>query len=338
MTAPEKWISAETRLKEEDFRGLLKMHLPVCRGILSRHPDWPSYLYVDLHGGPGWLSYRGGPEFPGSPLIAVQEILDAGLQADTLHFEDDPAITRRLQSALYDSLMASTTVCAERFEEGVMRWLVEHGRQWNRLGLAYSDPIEDPIPVDTFNLLAQQLPRVDLLAYVAANNQYKRANANGHGHGRRLADDIAAVRKHVVLIREPSRAEQYTFILWSNWDRFPEWKRRGFHRLNSPRGQEILAVIDCTKREMHARRNIPLPFPRTGPMPSTSGIQSSWPSAPSSSSGPAGSASAAVSGQQPSPTISPTHPGAPSMSPRTSSPSAIPATVERTGRNDDGER
>jgi hypothetical protein len=337
MSALEKWISAETWQKEDDFRGLLRLHLPACRGILSRHPSWPPYLYMDLHGGPGWLSYKGGPQFAGSPLIAVQEILEAGLQADTLHFEHDPAIAHQLHSALYDSLMESTTVCPERFEDGVARWLAEHGRQWNRLGLVYSDPIGDPIPVDTFNLLARQLPMVDLLAYVAANNQYKRANGAGYGHGRRLTDDIAAVNKRRVLIRTATTAKQYTFILWSNWDRLPEWSKRGFRRLDSPSGQEILAVLDCTQKELHAQRNVPLPFSPTAPTLSTSATPDSSPSARWSSSGRPGSVSAAASGQPPNLTTSPIRPGEPSMSPRTSSPSAIPATAERTGRSGESE-
>jgi hypothetical protein len=30
---PEKWVSAETERKEEDFRGILTMHANICKGI-----------------------------------------------------------------------------------------------------------------------------------------------------------------------------------------------------------------------------------------------------------------------------------------------------------------
>ncbi|MGH3499337.1 MAG: HNH endonuclease [Nocardioidaceae bacterium] len=129
-----------------------------------------------------------------------------------------------------------------------------------RYGLVYSDPIKDPIPVDTFNQVARHFPRVDLLAYVAANDHYKRANANGYGHGRALPEDIAAVNKKIALIREPHTAHQWTFILWSDWTKLPEWRKRGFHRIDEGAGRRILRRVALTKAELHEQENTPLPL------------------------------------------------------------------------------
>ena len=253
-----RWISPETEQKERHFRGLQRTHAGICKGIFAKRRSSLPYLYIDLNGGRGNLEYR-GRVFPGSPLIAREELVSAGLSYQALHFECVPGEADLLEKALADGGWPPSSVQRMRFEEGIPLWLNGLGRReaW-RLGLVYSDPISEPIPVDTFNLIGERLPRVDLLAYVSATNQYKRANANGAGHGRRLAEDVQAVNKQCVLIREPRRAEQYTFILWSNWDRLFDWKREGFHRLESGRGKELLAVMDNTKQELHDKRNTPL--------------------------------------------------------------------------------
>lgn len=246
------WISAETEMKERDFRGLLGgLHVSIVKGIRERRgrPSDPPYLYVDLHGGPGNLPY-GDRTFPGSPLIARQELAAAGMPFEAVHFESDPSVAGRLIAAMPPEARAD--VRAQSFEEGAERWLAERAPQPYRYGLVYSDPIKDPIPVETFNRFAAHFDRVDLLAYVAANDQYKRAGK------RRLVDDIAAVKKKHVLIREATTAHQWTFILWTNWTTFPAWTKRGFHSATSERGRRIIEKLNYTAAELREIKNTPL--------------------------------------------------------------------------------
>lgn len=257
-----RWIGKETYRKEADFSGLVGgIHIPICKAIHKDkgRPGDPPYLFVDLHGGPGRLRDDAGREFDGSPLIALDALARAGIPHETLHFEKDPAVAAELAAVLDPSIYPNTTVCNVPFREGMEAWLRTARPHEYRFGLAYSDPIEDPIPVDVFNMVAAHSPRVDLLAYVAANNQYKRANANGHGHGRRLADDVAAVRKKKVLIRVPAGGEQYTFILFSNMPDLPKWKNRGFHEVGpTGPGRNILDRLNLSKREWDEQFNTPL--------------------------------------------------------------------------------
>lgn len=335
-----RWVSGETKPKEDDFRGIIRMHTTLCKGILARSSSRP-YLYVDLFAGPGWIP-DGDDRFEGSPLIAQTAMLDAGFPYQSIHFEQDPETAGQLRKALWEPRSMlwypdpdSELVYAERCQEGFARWLDANGRQQDRFGLVYADPISDEIPHALLNKAADLLPRVDLLSYVAAT-QYKRRRGVDSDRPY-LADHIRAVRKKVVLIREPIGAWQFTFILWSNWVDFPQWTKRGFYRLDSARGDQILDKLNLTARRRHEEANTPLPFPPTGPTPNTSGIPGSSLSAPKSSNGLAGSVNAAGNGQRPNPTISPIHPGGPSTSLRTSSPSATPATAAPTGRSDDGE-
>ncbi len=258
------WISRETYRKEEDFAGLIGgIHVPICESIRRRNGRLgdPPYLFVDLNGGPGRLRDDAGRRFDGSPIIALDALTKSGLPHETIHFENDPAVAAELAAALALDIYPSTTVCEAAFEDGVSRWLSRTPPHLYRYGIVYSDPINTPIPVETFNRVATHFPRVDLLAYVAANNQYKRANSGGYGHGRRLADDIAAVRKTKVLIRTPASAEQYTFILFTNWTQMPAWTSHGFYELKATGpGRAILDDLNWTRKENRERTNTPLPF------------------------------------------------------------------------------
>jgi hypothetical protein len=265
----EKWISDETEPKEADFRGILRMHIHICKGILGRYGG-PPYLYVDLYAGPGNLEY-GGSEFLGSPLIAQEELVRAGIAYESVHFERDAAVAAELEEALLVPRSVlwwpepdSTHVFAEACQEGFPRWLASAGRQPNRYGLIYADPIRDEIPVALLNQAASLMPKVDLLSYVAAT-QYKRRRGadlklNGASDKPLLSDHIGAVNKKYAVIRRPRDAWQFTFILWSNWDNLPEWTRAGFYRLDSPAGAQILDQLDLTAAEHHRKVNTPLPF------------------------------------------------------------------------------
>lgn len=257
MTTSDRWIGPVTEAKEYDFAGLMAMHIDICRGIIGRQERPAPYLFIDLHGGPGMLEHE-DRRFPGSPLIAVEALERSGMPYQTVHFEENPETAERLKRALAPSIKRGrSTVVPGRFETGMRAWLAASGHQPGRYGFIYSDPISDPIPVSTLNEAARHLPRVDLLAYVIANDQYKRANGGGGRRGR-VADDIAAVRKTHTLIRRESSAHQFTFVLWTNWTRFPAWTARGFHPAVSTPGKAILDRINYTKAELKELVNPPL--------------------------------------------------------------------------------
>lgn len=266
------WIGEETEPKEADFRGLMNMHVSVCKGILTRQPrrgDRGRYLYADLYAGHGNLQYK-ERRFPGSPIIAREILVRHGVPYDAVHFDKDPDVAAQLRDALQklvsppDTPGSEGAVYAETCQAGFPRWLEWIGRQPSRLGLVYADPIHDEIPVDLLNTAAEYLPKVDLLSYVSAT-QYKRRRKederrrNGHTAKPLLSAHVEAVRKGYGLIRIPRGKWQHTFILWSNWRELPEWKRAGFHRLDSEYGQRILYDwCDLTREESFGRANTPL--------------------------------------------------------------------------------
>jgi hypothetical protein len=247
------WISAETEAKEQDFAGLLAMHMTICKGILSRY-DGPPYLYVDCHAGRGNLEHGGRP-FLGSPLIARQTAAKIGLDCETIHFEQD----RNEALLLQEALRYSAPVIVDSCERGLPRWLASTcSNPAQRFGLVYADPIGKEIPVELLRAVARALPKADILAYVSGT-AYKRRN--GVRPGPRLLDDVTAVQqagKSTVLIRKPSGRQQWTFVLWSNWRKLPQWENRGFHRLDTATGRSIAEYINYSRGELFDRINVPL--------------------------------------------------------------------------------
>lgn len=271
-TTRDSWISAETERKEADYRGLLKMHIDICKGLIHRQNAQP-YLYIDLYAGPGHLEFE-GRTFDGSPLIARDLLQTAPVPYDAVHFEKVTEVARRLEDALATpsgvlwAPDASSTIINEAFETAFPRWLANAGRQPDRYGLIYSDPIRDEIPHAILNQAAELLPRVDILSYVSGT-QYKRRRGqdrwrNGSTELPLLGDHIRAVNKQIALIRKPLGAWQWTFVLWSNWVNMPAWTNHGFYRLDSPEGRQILDQLNLTEREHREKANTPLPFPPSG--------------------------------------------------------------------------
>ena len=265
----DRWISGETEAKEYDFRGIAKMHVPICKGIMRRLGMGP-YRYFDLYAGPGHLEFN-GRQFLGSPLI-MQEILTRhGIEHQAVHFEKDPEVAARLAEALWvpTSLLDtpdpdSAPIHAEACQDGFPRWLAENGPQPRCLGLVYADPIRDEIPVELLNQAAKYMPKVDLLSYVSAT-QYKRRRLgdfrrNGRTDKPILSDHVDAVNKQYGLIRKPEKRTgwQFTFVLWSNWGDIPAWESRGFYHLGSETGKRILGECDLTRGEQHGKANTPL--------------------------------------------------------------------------------
>lgn len=266
------WISAETEAKENDFRGLLRMHAKICGGIFRRWPPRKPYLYVDLYAGPGLLPYE-GREFDGSPLIAREVFAKAGIPYEAVHFEQDEDVAAQLAEKLWTPKSIVDTTFADpedaqiivgRCQDEFPCWLARQGRQRDRYGLVYADPVKDEIPHEVLNCAARVMPKVDLLSYVAAT-QYKRRRGedlhrNGHTALPLLSDHIRAVDKKYAVVRTPRAQNQYTFVLWSNWENFPEWTNRGFYSLDSPSGQSILEKLTMTRAERFDKYQMPLPF------------------------------------------------------------------------------
>lgn len=117
-----------------------------------------------------------------------------------------------------------------------------------RYGIVYADPTGTLPP---FSLLGRmsRVPTyatLDILIYCSAAN-IKRMR---HIHNRSLSEFLDEIDKEYWIIREAHGKHQWTFLLGTNWDSMPEFKKLGFHLATSSRGQEIMESLDKTKAEV----------------------------------------------------------------------------------------
>jgi len=61
---------------------------------------------------------------------------------------------------------------------------------------------------------------------------------------------MASIDKRVWLVRQCSGRHQWTFLLGTNWDSFPEFHNHGFFKADSPVGQQVLEQLDNTATEL----------------------------------------------------------------------------------------
>jgi hypothetical protein len=230
-------------LKQTDLRGLLKTHAFICKGIFERFPD-RRYLYVDANAGPGYVpAYN----IPGSPLIAMEELQAVlpPLKIDFHFCESNPINTQSLR----ERLSGDYQITEANNQMAVPALLATKSPMTH--GIVYHDPT-NLVDFDLLRFIfGDHAPRIDLLVYLSA--------ANHKRNGIRLDKELATINKNYWLIREVTPQFQFTFLLGTNWDGYPDWKAHGFYKLNSARGQHILDLVSNSKGEREARDNQRLP-------------------------------------------------------------------------------
>jgi hypothetical protein len=255
--------SAETRVKQEQLREILGYHMAgTWDGVLSKYRRelWahhPRYLAWDLYAGPG--RYQDGSI--GSPLILLEEAGTRGVDIDAGFFERDPETARRLRGVLAEArthwplLAGQFHVIVGDHTEMVPQTLARLPERVRHpaFGLVYSDSNGEALNVGLLQQISKPwvLQRLDFLGYISATAYKRRRGASLDGAGY-LLDDLKALGKSCIWIREPRGQWQWTFVIASAWDKLPVPKRLGFHRSESPKGREILDYLNLSERERGA--------------------------------------------------------------------------------------
>lgn len=255
-----------TPLKVEHFRHLIKMHLAVAGAVLKRN-KWmtPAYHYLDLTAGPG-ISPDDGTEQ--APLVFVRESVDFPFEVRPVFFERD-AVTYAALDAAFDRLKLGKPfqLCGIHadFRDQLVPVLAAMTRcdRGSALGLLYYDPLPGAEQLEGFRSLGEfskgpLLERVDFLFNVSATTvkrMRQQASKRGWPH-ESLCDLLAGIDKKFWLVREPFGANQWTFLLGTNWADFKEYKRIHFHRADQPTGAEILRRLEYTRDELNGGREV----------------------------------------------------------------------------------
>lgn len=236
-------MSECTALKQDHFRGLMKMSLGIVSGIFKRYKIDDPFFYFDLNSGPG----RYG-QFVGSPLIFKEEAEKIGIKHKAMFFERNEQSHAELEKNIGESSNYITI-------NG------DHDRLINFPGLAkpfhgmlYSDENGTPPPWAVLQKFFQNKnhSKIDCVIYVSATNIKRVFKAWGSCH--RLVDGMSLISKKYWLVRKPVEKHQWTFLIGTNWADFPKWEKSGFYKINEPIGESILERLNHTSKELEEIR------------------------------------------------------------------------------------
>ena len=239
--------------KESGLGQLLGLHMEICQAILRKHPYFPrDYYYFDITAGSG---SNDGANCYGSPVVFLQEAARRGLQYQATFIEKDSINSANLGKALW-SYSGNHSILNCNHQD-VLATLID-GVPKSAFGMIYVDPNGEP----PFGLLSdvsrlEPCKRMDMLVYASASTVKRRRTVHG---GKSLVEHMESIDKRYWLIRDHQSKFQWTFLLGTNWVEFPSWETRGFYRLQSEKGREILDELNWTKRERAQRQQMELPY------------------------------------------------------------------------------
>lgn len=238
--------------KQDDFHSLLSLHV----GIVDRMTNKPGknwqrrYTFIDMNAGPG--CYDG---LIGSPLIFLEEIEKTTIPYRAVFIEREAINADALRDNVGLRSLRHQPLIINDSHANVLRKYIK-SQAPKTYGLIYHDPSGS---VPDFDLLsdASRAPILDymeFMIYLSATNikrvrRFQEAT-NRDAKVKLLIDSLQTINKKTWIIRKPQGRHQWTFVLGSNWSKFPEWEKRGFYRIDSPVGQEILRSLTYTDKEL----------------------------------------------------------------------------------------
>jgi len=237
-----------TERKQSDYAAFITMHMKMVQSIQSRKA-WadPVYHYYDMNAGSGIVN---GDD--GSPIIFAKQARSLEIRSRALLFEEcaDSAANLRQNLRDYDSLCQQFSVIEGDHSHTLLPHLKDDiCRQ--PFGLMYFDPNGNVPPFELIRSAckARSMKNVDMLINLAATT-VKRARMAFPDKYDDLASTLPSLGKRHVLVRRPLHRHQWTFVLLTNWAKFPAMERRGIYRLDSDCGREAMMRISMTAKEI----------------------------------------------------------------------------------------
>lgn len=259
-------ISGNSPLKQQNYRTILTAQMHMVLAMMRRH-TWicPRYLHIDLNAGPG--QYSDG--MLGSPLIAADICQQLSIAFSSWCIEKEAATYAHLLQgfqARYPEKHASLFTVSEhaRFRLvhddaahalSCLMHVIEGHPRWNNLNAIYGMIYTDHNGLPNFPLLAQcaeWFARVDILMHVPATVIKRCFYSPANQLDKRLNDLMNGIKKDYWLVREPHNHFQWTFVLGTNWDDFPEFAKIGLYRTDSQRGRSILKKLSLNAKDYAA--------------------------------------------------------------------------------------
>lgn len=253
-------VSVFTETKQEHFRKIIRAHMDIVHAVVKKH-SWAEnrYYFFDINCGPGIKD-----DEDGSPVIFLEEIARIDIDYKAIFIDINPSNVESLKTVVHENGKVSI-FCGDHAE--ILPRIIEDdfgaSLHKDKYGMLYTDPngIFNDELLTEFSI---RFPRIDILINCPATAIKRVKNCSRCSDSRTLEERIGQIRKDNWIIRDKltSSRYQWTFLLGSNWDSFPEFRNLEMYRINSPKGKVILDDLNWTSREKRELKNLSLFEPR----------------------------------------------------------------------------
>lgn len=249
-----------TPIKQRDLEKFLRQYLQVCKAILRKNL-WasPELFVADITAGKG-VHPETGEE--GSPLILMRLLEEFDITYKSFFIEQQPDNFAALQEIVETQFVEALHRCCFLKGDHVVELarIVPHAvpLRPSSFGLIYYDfTTEDFARSLRFlsTLYRGHFPRlkyVDCLLYLSAT-AIKRVRKAFPGNPD-LITYVQQIPKRQWLVREPSGANQYTFLLGTNYVDYRTSNKIGLFPISEAPGKEIFEHLNFTVAEREVRQ------------------------------------------------------------------------------------
>jgi hypothetical protein len=273
-------VSDNTPKKQKTLQSILDVHTRIVGKIINKPNSLryaePHYLYIDLNSGPGKYG-----DIDGSPLVfkntanANRVPYIAILSEINKNNCDSLGVETSAESGSYchecgSQLLKSSNVTSCFLNGGgwgiicnedntvTLDSVIDHYRNETikkPYGMVYVDPNNHEARFKHLETLFanNRMRYLDLLIHVSGTIIKRLLHTNTT---ERIIESISGINKKYWLIRKPYSCWQWTFLLGTNWDGFPEFKNLDFVHVESEEGQEYLKLINNTREELQLQKPI----------------------------------------------------------------------------------
>lgn len=244
-----------TSTKQQHFAMVVQTHLRVAKGIFQKnksknYQNWiqPQYLYVDFYAGSG----VNHDNVLGSPVIFMNQARKVGVSNIPIFIEENEYTAQQLNIELRKRGATNFEVVTGNNQDHI-RAMINNPPASKQIGLAYLDP--NGIP--DFSLIKElsevkQYEKFDFLINCPATAIKRAKGVKTCKQEKNLIEELVSINKSYWIIREPIGRWQWTFLIGTNWNAFPNFKNLGFWPLSSPQGRRIAMNLSYSSSEIQS--------------------------------------------------------------------------------------